>query len=97
MSDYMLDKTRLPHGQTERQQKRMERDAGAAASAYWEKREGAILEYNLKIEAGEIRDKTQIERLIEKANGHPDNESVQAARRRLEKKGVDWRGSDCPA
>jgi hypothetical protein len=47
-------------------------------------------EYQDKVAAGEIRAPSRFEELIKKANGHPDNEAVQAARRLLEKKGIDW-------
>jgi hypothetical protein len=47
-------------------------------------------EYQDKVVAGEIRSPSRFEELIKKANGHPDNEAVQAARRLLEKKGIDW-------
>jgi len=100
VSGFMLDKLRLPHGQTLRQAKRMEKDAAKAASEYHEKREKAIAEYRGKIEAGEIENKTLTERMIEAANGHPDLESTRAARRRCAKKGVDWTlnggGKFCP-
>jgi hypothetical protein len=33
----------------------------------------------------------RMEMLISTANGHPDNECVIAARRLLEKKGIDWK------
>jgi SAM-dependent methyltransferase len=47
-------------------------------------------EYWVKVGQGELRPPTRIEKLIETAQGHPDNESVQAARRLLEKKGISW-------
>lgn len=47
-------------------------------------------EYQEKVQSGEIRPPTRIERLIEYANGHPDNMQTQAARRLLEKKGINW-------
>lgn len=44
------------------------------------------------------RDKTIIEKTLTRAQGHPDNESVQAARRICEKRGYDWRtGEKIPA
>jgi len=59
----------------------------------WEllkKRERLRSEYREKVEKGEIRPPTRIEKLIDTARGHPDNESTQAARRILEKRGIDW-------
>ncbi|MCL2380492.1 MAG: hypothetical protein FWC64_02730 [Treponema sp.] len=91
MSDYMIDKERLPHGNTLRQQKKMEKEANAASLDYWERRATAIDEYRAKVTSGEITEKSALEVRIERANGHPDNPSVQAARRRLEKKGVNWK------
>ena len=44
-------------------------------------------EYNEKVKKGEIRDLNYFEKLERKASGHKDNESVQAARRLLRKKG----------
>lgn len=43
-------------------------------------------EYADKVASGEIREPTQIEQLAKTAEGHPDNESVQAARRLLSKR-----------
>ena len=91
ISDYMDDKLRLPHGETQRQRARREADANASADDYAARRQAAIQEYNQKVQAGEITPKSRIERLIETARGHDDNESVQAARRALEKRGIDWR------
>jgi len=91
MSDYMLDKLRLPKGETERQEKRRLKEANKVADEYQEKRAAAIGEYRQKVESGEIQNKTSLEIRLETANGNPDNESTQAARRRLEKQGIDWK------
>ena len=50
----------------------------------------AALEYDRLFALGEIRPPERREILIARANGHPDNESVQACRRLCEKKGIDW-------
>ena len=55
------------------------------------RREELRKEYWQKIENGEFRQPTRNERLIATAKGNPDNECVIAARRLLEKKGIDWR------
>ena len=55
------------------------------------RREEIRKEYWHKIENGEFRQPTRNERLIATAKGNPDNECVIAARRLLEKKGIDWR------
>jgi hypothetical protein len=47
-------------------------------------------QYNKKVEAGELRPPNYIEGLLATANGHPDNESTQAARRLLKKRGLTW-------
>ena len=54
------------------------------------KREELRKEYWQKVENGELREPTRNERLIATANGSPDNECVIAARRLLEKEGIDW-------
>ena len=55
------------------------------------RREELREEYRMKVAQGEIRPPTRIEKLISTANGHPDNESVLAARRLLEKRGISWK------
>lgn len=55
-----------------------------------EKREQLRKEYSEKVRNGEIRPPTRIEQLIRTAQGHPDNLSVQAARRILTKKKILW-------
>lgn len=50
-------------------------------------------EYNDKVRLGLIRPPTRIERLIATANGHEDNESVQAARRILARDNIEWKQS----
>ncbi len=57
------------------------------------KREELRKEYWQKVENGELRPPTRNEKLISTANGNPDNECVIAARRLLEKKGIDWQQS----
>ena len=94
ISDYMIDKMRIPHGQTEKQAKAMERDARRAAEEYHADRQAAIAEYHAKVATGEIVGKTALEQRIEAANGHPDNESTQAARRILERRGIEWREAE---
>lgn len=91
VSDFMMDKMRIPHGLTQRQRKQLEKEADKARVEYSEKREAAIREYREKVKYGSIKEKSRTEVLIERANGHPDNESTQAARRILEKRGIEWR------
>ena len=90
ISDYMDDKLRNPHGLSESQRNQLEKEAKAAADDYHARRNAAIDEYNRMVAEGKIIPPTQIGRLIATANGHPDNEATQAARRSLEKRGYDW-------
>lgn len=85
VSDFMLDKTRIPHGLTSRAEKRMHREADIARNDYSKRRIAAINEYNAKVKNGEIRKPNIIETSLKTAHGHEDNPSVQAARRMLKK------------
>ena len=55
-----------------------------------EERDRLRKEYWNKIELSEIRSPNRIERLIMVAQGHPDNEATQAARRILVKNNINW-------
>lgn len=94
VSGYMIDKLKIPHGQTRRQRDKMMKEAERAENEYQAKRQAMTDEYNQKVANGEIVELTPLERRIRKAKGHPDNAAVQAARRLLEKQGIDWR--NCP-
>ena len=48
-------------------------------------------EYEELVASGRVRPPTAKEEIIAKANGHPDCDSVQAARRIAERRGWDWR------
>ena len=48
-------------------------------------------DYNRLVSSGQIRQPTRIEQLMQTAQGNSDNEAVRAARRALEKRGIDWR------
>lgn len=61
---------------------------------YEEARECLRKEYHEKLEKGEIREPSTIEKLISTAKGMPDLESTQAARRLLEKRGISWHKDD---
>lgn len=87
MSNYALDKIKIPHGETYRQQQKRIKDTENAIEEYSQRRNSAIEEYNSKVEAGEIVPRTTMERTLLKAQGHPDNASTQAARRLLVKRG----------
>ena len=87
ISDYSLDKTRIPKGETLRQKQQRIKDTERAIEDYSQRRNDAIEEYNTKVAEGEFIPKTQFERILEKAQGHPDNSSTQAARKLLVKRG----------
>lgn len=91
ISDYMDDKIRNPHGMTERQKKKFQKDAVAAADEYQKKRSAAIKEYQAGVKSGKIVEKSRIDVLLDRARGHEDNESTQAARRALKKRGINWK------
>lgn len=91
VSDYNLDKVRIPHAETLRQRKLREAAAAEAQRSYEDKRAAATKEYNALLESGRVRAPTRIEVLLKTARGNPDNLSVQAARRALEKRGINWR------
>lgn len=87
----MLDKFRHPHGLTARKRKELEKNASKAATDYAIKRQAAIDKYNQKIANGEIIPKSSLEITIQRAKyGHPDNESTQAAKRVLAKRGMAY-------
>lgn len=91
ISDFMIDKLKIPHGLTARQEQQFHKEAEAARNAYHNKRDAAIEEYERLVAEGKIRKPTVTEEYLQKAHGHPDNPSVQAARRSLLKRGIDWR------
>lgn len=92
LSGWIDDKLRSNRQiRTQRGLERFEREGAAADAAYRKKREEAKAEYRALVEKGEIRDKTRIEKLLTTAQGHSDNAAVQAARRALEKRGIDWK------
>lgn len=91
-SDYTLDKLRSNRQlKTANGQKRFEQECAKHREEYAEKRNAAIREYHQLVKEGKIIPKTLIERTIERANGHPDNASTQAARRICQKRGINWR------
>lgn len=90
VDDYMMDKHRLPHGETQRQQAQRQRDAQASSEAYHASREQAISEYKELLSQGKIVQPSDIDQKLITARGRSENEAVQAARRSLEKRGIDW-------
>lgn len=90
ISDYTLDTTRLPHGETERQRRRRQAEVQRVAEDYQRRRRAAIDEYDRLVAEGRIRKPSKVDELRRVARGHPDNASVQAARRLLAKRGLGW-------
>lgn len=96
VDDFMIDKIKLPHGQSKYDERKMHENARKSSQEYHDKRNAAIKEYQAKVEAGEIIEPTNLERYMKTAYGNPDKASVQAARRVLEKRGYtqndngDW-------
>ena len=88
VDDFMIDKLKIPHGETQNQKKLRMKQASLSSEKYHEKREKIIREYYVKVEKGEIVVPTIIDRTLQKATyGHPDNPSTQAAIRMLKKRG----------
>lgn len=92
ISDFLDDKLRSNRQlKTQRGARKFYSDANKQRMEYAKKRSEAIKEYNTLVKEGKIIPKTLIERTLDKAQGHSDNPSVQAARRIAEKRGYDWR------
>lgn len=98
LSDYMSDKTRIPHGETVRGKERREKEALKYRKEYDTQKEEVRQECREKVRKGELREPTtkeirqnRIDGLIHTANGDGSLERTQSARRVLEKRGIDWR------
>lgn len=76
--------------QSGRQKNFLIKRQNALDKAVLEKRENLRKEYAELVNQGKIIPPTRIQRLQRIAQGHPDNESVQAARRLLKKAGKKW-------
>ena len=87
LSGYMDDKMRIPHGETERREK----EAAHARAEYEKKREAARAEYKALVDSGKVRPPTEMEKRLKIAQGRSENAAVQAARRVLTRRGIDWR------
>lgn len=91
-SDFVFDKLRCNRQlKTMRGRKKFFSDCEKHRIEYAKKRQEVIKQYYERVEQGDIVPKTHLELTLEKANGHPDNESTQAARGILAKRGIDWR------
>lgn len=91
VSGYMDDKMRIPHGETQRQTERREKEAAHARAEYEKKREAARAEYKALVDSGKVRPPTELEKRLKVAQGRSENAAVKAARRVLARRGIDWR------
>lgn len=92
VSNYVIDKLRCNKNLKSDQGKRkFQKECKIAADKYHIIRENEKQNYDFLLSCDILRDKTPIEKLLTKAHGHPDNPSVQAARRMLAKRGYDWK------
>lgn len=91
LSGYMDDKMRIPHGETQRQTDRRQKEAAHDRAEYEKKRVAARAEYKALVDSGKVRPPTQVEKRLKVAQGRSENAAVQAARRVLTRRGIDWR------
>lgn len=91
VSDFNIDKWKLPHGETARKRKARIKAGIAAKEEYAKKRGQARADYKALVDSGRVRPPSRVESLLKTAKGNPDNESVLAARRMLKKRGYDWK------
>lgn len=92
MSGYSVDKIRGNRSlKTQRGQDAFNNAVMENGIKYQQARSEARTEYKYLIASEKIRYKTSIERALTTANGHSNLLSTQAARRILDKKGIDWR------
>ena len=91
LSGYMDDKMKIPHGETQRQTERRQKEAAHARAEYDRKREEARTEYKALVDSGKVRPPTEMEKRLKIAQGRSENAAVQAARRVLTRRGIDWR------
>lgn len=90
-----LDKCRFPHGLSERQHRKMMQDSEAEENQYAKRRAEYTEEYYFLVSQGKINPKSRREYSMSKVKfGHPDNTSVQAARRMCDKRNWDWKNYD---
>ena len=92
MSDFLTDKLKGNRQlKTERGQKRFDKEAKKEINSYHEQRQKAIDEYKNSVKEKKILPKTEIEKTIVAAYGHPDLDATHAARRMLAKRGISWK------
>lgn len=74
--------------QSDRQWQRLVKAEDARTARLLARREELRREFDEAVRRGELREPSTLERLQRTAAGHPDNESVQAARRALAKRAL---------
>ena len=74
----------------QKSKQRFERKIEKAIDDYHTKRDEAINQYNELVSKGKIKKPTSLQLHYQIAQGNSDNQSTQAARRLLAKKGYDW-------
>lgn len=93
ISSYSVDKygganrTRLSQRQREADDQKLFKEQ----AKYADKRQEVISEYNRLVSDGTLKKPTLLQNALRIAQGHSDNQSVQSARRIVEKQGYDWR------
>lgn len=92
ISGYLDDKLRGNRNfSSGNQREKFTKEARTHIDCYHDRRNKAIQKYDSLVAIGKIKPPTQIQKSLKVAQGHPDNQSVQAARRMLAKKGYDWK------
>lgn len=91
ISDYLEDKMRGNiNFSSGKQREKFTKEARINIDSYHDRRNKAIQENDHLVASGKIKPPTRIQKSLKIAQGHPDNRSVQAARRMLAKRGYDW-------
>ena len=93
LSDYALDKCKIPHGETAKQEQKRLKQTETALTAFYEAKQATRQEYRERVKRGELRPPTVAESAIKAANGPEESEQTQAARRYLKKHGIDWKNN----
>jgi len=82
--------TRYPRGRSNAQERQNRKKIQRETVQNIIDREAARAEYDGLVRSGQVRPPNYTETLIRSARGHPDNESTQAARRLLTRRGIRW-------
>ena len=88
---YSVPTTHKGNLRTQHQQNLLSSISITRSNKYEAERNVLKEEYRAMLSRGEIRQPTKTERIIKAANGHPDLESTQAARRMAMAMGINWK------